>query len=129
MNFPRFKGFTLIEVLAASAILASVLASFVVYSAENLSLSRNVEILVRATVLAEREMERIKQALEASQQGRIAGGLSELEDHFLIRRTLTSIHTDLTRIEVTLGYDTDRNRVLDLSEELVSLKTQHATRN
>lgn len=129
MNSRPFHGFTLIEVLTASTILATVLVSLITFSAENLTASRDMEILVRATLLAERETERIKQALDASQQGQIAGWSNTLGNGFIANRTLIPIRANLDRVDVSVGHDTNGNLVLDAAEVIVSLRTQYAKGN
>jgi len=63
MKKPTQKGFTLIEVLAAVLILAGSITPVILYSADSMAVSREMEQRVKSTLLAQAEMEKLKNTL------------------------------------------------------------------
>ncbi|RKY08604.1 MAG: hypothetical protein DRP66_04220, partial [Planctomycetota bacterium] len=63
MKTLKRKGFTLIEFLAAMLILSGSIVTVLLYSADSLSVSMDVERRVKSALFAEREMEKIKNTL------------------------------------------------------------------
>lgn len=125
----KIKGFTFVEVLASILILAGVITPFILYAADNLAMSMEIERRVKSTLLAEGEMEKIKNALRKSFETDFTAWSNNLGDNFLARRTSTDVSSTLKIIEVSVGYDADGNGSLGTDEIMVTLTTQYAKRS
>jgi len=80
------KGFTFVEVLASILILAGVITPFILYAADNLAVSLEIERKVKSTLLAEGEMEKIKNVLRKSFETDFTAWSNNLGDNFLVSR-------------------------------------------
>ncbi len=125
----RTKGFTFVEVLASILILAGVITPFILYAADNLAMSMEIERRVKSTLLAEVEMEKIKNVLRKSFDTDFTSWPNNLGDNFLASRTSTDVSSTLKIIEVSVGYDADKNGSLGTDEVMVTLTTQYAKRS
>jgi prepilin-type N-terminal cleavage/methylation domain-containing protein len=123
------KGFTFVEVLASILILAGVITPFILYAADNLAMSMEIERRVKSTLLAEGEMEKIKNVLRKSFDTDFTAWPSSLGDNFLAGRTSMDVSLTLKIIGVSVGYDTNKNGLLGTDEIRVTLTTQYAKRN
>jgi prepilin-type N-terminal cleavage/methylation domain-containing protein len=123
------KGFTFVEVLASVLILAGVITPFILYAADNLAMSMEIERKVKSTLLAEGEMEKIKNVLRKSFDTDFTAWPSSLGDNFLAGRTSMDVSLTLKIIGVSVGYDTNKNGLLGTDEIRVTLTTQYAKRN
>jgi len=126
----KIKGFTFVEVLASILILAGVITPFILYAADNLAMSMEIERRVKSTLLAEGEMEKIKNALRKSFETDFTAWLSSFEGNYLAKGESTLNETQTLKIiEVSVGYDADKNGSLGTDEIMVTLTTQYAKRN
>jgi Tfp pilus assembly protein PilV len=125
----KTKGFTFVEVLASILILAGVITPFILYAADNLTVSMEIERKVKSTLLAEGEMEKIKNVLRKSFDTDFTAWSSILGDSYLASRTSTDVSSTLKIIGVSVGYDADKNDSLEPDEIMVTLTTQYAKRN
>jgi prepilin-type N-terminal cleavage/methylation domain-containing protein len=123
------KGFTFVEVLASILILAGVITPFILYAADNLAMSMEIERRVKSTLLAEVEMEKIKNILRKSFETDFTSWPSSLGDSYLASRTSMDVSSTLKIIGVSVGYDADKNGSLGTDEIVVTLTTQYAKRN
>ena len=123
------KGFTFVEVLASILILAGVITPFILYAADNLAMSMEIERRIKSTLLAEVELEKIKNILRKSFETDFATWPSSLGDSYLASRTSTDVSSTLKIIGVSVGYDADKNGSLGTDEIMVTLTTQYAKRN
>ncbi|MFC1762524.1 prepilin-type N-terminal cleavage/methylation domain-containing protein [Planctomycetota bacterium] len=126
MRRKRNNGFTLIEVLAATVILSGTILGFIRIMGDNLSVSRQTELRLTSTLLAEGEVERIKAALFDDFATDVSAWSTDLGNDYRASRTVTSVSTYLKRIAVEVGYDTDGDSSLDSGEVLLTLTTQYA---
>jgi Tfp pilus assembly protein PilV len=125
----KAKGFTFVEVLASILILAGVITPFILYEADNLAMSMEIERRVKSTLLAEGEMEKIKNVLRKSFETDFASWPSSLGDSYLASRTSADVSSTLKIFEVSVGYDANKNGSLETDEIMVTLTTQYAKRN
>jgi Tfp pilus assembly protein PilV len=125
----KAKGFTFVEVLASILILAGTIVPFIQYAADNLAMSMEIERRVKSTLLAEGEMEKIKNVLRKSFETDFTYWPSSLGDSYLASRTSTDVSSTLKIIGVSVGYDADKNGSLGTDEIMVTLTTQYAKRN
>jgi len=125
----KTEGFTFVEVLASALILTGVITPFILYAADNLAMSMEIERRVKSTLLAEGEMEKIKNVLRKSFETDFAAWPSSLGDSYLAGRTSTDVSSTLKIIGVSVGYDTNKNGLLGTDEILVTLTTQYAKRS
>ena len=123
------KGFTLVEILAAVLILAGSIVPVMLYAADNLAISRRTEQKVKSTILAEAEMEKIKNTLRNSFDTDFTAWSASLGNNFVADRTAADISSTLKTAEVSVGYDTNSNASLDAAEIMITLKTQIVERN
>jgi prepilin-type N-terminal cleavage/methylation domain-containing protein len=123
------RGFTFIEVLASVLVLAGTIVPILTFTADSLSTSIEIERRVKSTLLAEGEMEKIKNVLRKSFDTDFTAWPSSLGNNYLADRTSTDISSTLKIIEVSVGYDTDRNGLLGTDEIMITLKTQYAQRS
>ena len=123
------KAFTLIEVLASVAILSGIIVTVLLWSADGLAASMELERISKSTLLAEVEMEKIKSALRVDYEEDFTGWSSDLGDNFFAARYETRPSLTLKIAEVNVGYDTDKSGELDAAEIMVTLTTQVAERN
>jgi len=129
MQRTTIKGFTFVEVLASILILTGVITPFILYAADNLAMSMEIERRVKSALLAEGEMEKIKNVLRKSFDTDFTAWSNNLGDNFLARRTSTDVSLTLKIIEVSVGYDADGNGALGTDEIMVTLTTQYAKRS
>jgi Tfp pilus assembly protein PilV len=125
----KAKGFTFVEVLASILILAGVITPFILYAADNLAMSMEIERRVKSTLLAEGEIEKIKNILRKSFETDFTSWPSSLGDSYLASRTSTDVSSTLKIIGVSVGYDADKNGSLGTDEIMVALTTQYAKRS
>ncbi|MHC4126184.1 MAG: type IV pilus modification PilV family protein [Planctomycetota bacterium] len=123
------KGFTFIEVLASVLLLAGIIVPFIQYAADNLTMSMEIERKVTSNLLAEVEMEKIKNVLRKSFDTDFTAWSSNLGNNYLASRTSTDVSLTLKIVEVSVGYDTDKNNSLGTDEITVTLTTQYAKRS
>ena len=124
----RPKGFTLIEVLGALAILAGAVVSIILCGANGLAASRDIEQTVRSTLLAESEIEYIKGVCAKDHTVFWMATTKALGDGYLVRSWLWSQpgRQELRDAQVWVGYDTDGDGSLDASEIRIWLVTMLA---
>jgi Tfp pilus assembly protein PilV len=125
----KARGFTFVEVLASALILTVAIIPIIICTADNLAASLEIERMVKSTLLAEAEMEKIKNVLRKSFETDFAAWPSSLGDSYLAGRTSTDVSSTLKIIGVSVGYDTDKNGSLGTDEIRVTLTTQYAKRN
>ncbi len=123
------KGFTFVEVLASVLILAGTIVPFIRYAADNLAMSLEIERRVKSNLLAEVEMEKIKNVLRKSFETDFTAWSSALGNNYLAGRTSTDVSSTLKIIGVSVGYDADKNGSLGTDEITVTLTTQYAKRS
>ena len=123
------KGFTLVEVLASVLLLAGTIVPFIMYAADSLAMSLEIERKVKSTLLAEAEMEKIKNTLRKSFETDFTAWPSNLGDGYLAGRAATDVSSTLKSIEVSVGYDANGNGALGSEEIMVTLTTQNAKRS
>jgi prepilin-type N-terminal cleavage/methylation domain-containing protein len=123
------KGFTLVEVLASVLILSGTIVLLIRYAADNLAVSLDIERRIKSVLLAEGEMERIKNVLRKSFDTDFTTWSNSLEDNYLVSRTSTDVSTTLKIIVVSVGYDADVNGSLETDEIMATMTTQYAKRS
>ncbi len=123
------KGFTFVEVLVSVLLLAGTIVPFIQYAADNLAMSMEIERRVKSNLLAEVEMEKIKNVLRKSFETDFTAWSSSLGDNYLASRKSTDVSSTLKIIGVSVGYDTDKNGSLGTDEIMVTLTTQYAERS
>lgn len=129
MSASKTKAFTLVEVLASVLILSGTIVTIIKYSADGLAASLEIERRTKSTILAESEMEKIKNALRKSFDKDFTAWPSALGGNFLANRTVTDVSTTLKIIEVSVGYDADGDGTLGTDEIMVTVTTQNVRRN
>ena len=125
----KTKGFTFVEVLASVLILAGTIVPLITFAADNLAMSMEIERRVKSTLLAEGEMEKIKNVLRKSFETDFTAWSSSLGNNYLTSRTSTDVSSTLKIIGVSVGYDADKNGSLGTDEIMVTLTTQYAERS
>ncbi len=110
-------------------ILSGSIVTVLLYSADSLSVSMDVERRVKSTLLAEREMEKIKNTLRASFDTDFTAWSGSLGDNFLISRTSSDVNATLKIAAVSVGYDRDKDSTLDSDEILTAITTKIVERN
>ncbi len=123
------KGFTFVEVLASVLLLAGIIVPFIQYAADNLAISMEIERRVKSNLLAEVEMEKIKNVLRKSFETDFTAWSSALGNNYLAGRTSTDVSSTLKIIGVSVGYDADKNGSLGTDEIMITLTTQYAKRS
>lgn len=118
------KAFTLIEVLASVAILSGIIVTVILWSADGLAASMELEQTSKSTLLAEVEMEKIKSTLRDDFTENFTAWSSDLGDNFLADRSETVVSSRLKIVEVSVGYDADKSGTLGSDEKMVTLITQ-----
>jgi len=129
MNRSKKKGFTFVEVLASVLILAGTTIPIIAFAADSLSTSLKIERIVNSTLLAEGEMEKIKNVLRKSFDTDFTAWSNDLGNNYLAERTSTDISSTLKIIEVSVGYDINGNGSLGTDETIITVKTQYAERS
>jgi prepilin-type N-terminal cleavage/methylation domain-containing protein len=129
MKIIKTKGFTLVEVLASILILSGVIVVLVTYAADTMLMSLKIERMVKSILLAEGEMEKIKNTLRKSFGTDFTVWPVSLGNSYLAARTSTDISVTLKIIGVSVGYDTNQNGSLGTDEIIVTYKTQYAKRS
>jgi len=129
MREQKTKAFTLVEVLASVIILAGTIVTIIMYAADGLAANLNLERRLKSTLLAEREMEKIKNTLRNSFDTDFTTWPGSLGDNYLADRTATDVSSTLKIIEVSVGYDADDDGSLGTDEIMVTVTTQNAERS
>ncbi|MGB8227141.1 MAG: prepilin-type N-terminal cleavage/methylation domain-containing protein [Sedimentisphaerales bacterium] len=124
----KTKGFTLVEVLASILILSGTIVVLVTYTADTMLTSLKTEQMVKSILLAEGEMEKIKNTLRKSFGTNFTVWPVSLGNNYLAARTSTDVSLTLKIIGVSVGYDTNQNGSLGTDEIIVTFKTQYAKR-
>jgi len=122
-------GFTFVEVLASVLILAGTIVPIILYAADGLATSIEIERRVKSVLLAEGEMEKIKNVLRKSFNTDITIWPSSLGNNYLASRIPKVVNPTLKIIEVSVGYDANGNGSLGTDEIMVTLTTQYADRS
>ena len=122
-------GLTLVEVLASVIILAGTIVTIIMYTADGLAASKEMEQRTRSTLLAEREIEKIKNTLRKSFETDFTAWPSTLEGNYLASRTATDLSSTLKTIEVSVGYDTNGDGTLGTDEIMITVATKNVRRN
>jgi hypothetical protein len=125
----KTKGFTLVEVLVSGLILAGTTVVLITYEADALAMSMKIERTVKSVLLAESEMEKIKNTLYKSFGTDFTVWPSSLGGNYFAVRSSTSVSLTLKIIGVSVGYDTNKNGSLETGEYIITYKTQYAKRN
>ncbi len=125
----KTKGFTFVEILASTLILAGTIVPIILYAADSLATSMEIERRVKSVLLAEGEMEKVKNVLRKSFDTDFTAWPSSLGNNYLASRTSTDVNQTLKIIEVSVGYDANGNGMLGADEIMVTLTTQYAERN
>jgi Tfp pilus assembly protein PilV len=125
----KTKGFTLVEVLVSGLILAGTTVVLITYEADALAMSMKIERTVKSVLLAEGEMEKIKNTLRKSFETDLTTWPSSLGGNYFAVRSSTSVSSTLKIIGVSVGYDTNKNGSLESGEIIITYKTQYAKRN
>lgn len=123
------KGFTLVEVLVSGLILAGTIAVLIAYAADALAISMKIERMVKSVLLAEGEMEKIKNTLYKSFETSFTVWPSSLGSNYFAGRSSTDVSSTLKIIGVSVGYDINKNGSLEPDEIIVTYKTQYAKRS
>lgn len=129
MRGSKTKAFTLVEVLASVLILAGAIVTIIKYSADGLAASLEIERRTKSTLLAESEMEKIKNTLRKSFETDFSTWPNSLGDSFLANRTAADLSSTLKIVEVSVGYDANADSLLAADEIMVTLVTQNVKRN
>lgn len=129
MSASKTKAFTLVEVLASVLILGGTIVTIIKYSADGLATSLEIERRTKSTLLAESEMEKIKNSLRKSFETDFTTWPSSLGNNYLASRAVTDVSTTLKIIEVSVGYDADGDGTLSIDEIMVTVTTQNVSRN
>lgn len=125
----KTKGFTLVEVLVSGLILAGTTVVLITYEADALAMSMKIERMVKSVLLAESEMEKMKNTLRKSFETDLTTWPSSLGGNYFAVRSSTSVSSTLKIIGVSVGYDTNKNGSLESGEIIITYKTQYAKRN
>lgn len=125
----KTKGFTFVEVLASVLLITGAVVPLITFSADSLSTSIEIERKVRSMLLAEAEMEKIKNVLRKSFDTDFTAWSGDLGNDYLAERTSSDVSSTLKVIGVSVGYDVNKNGSLDSSEIMVTLTTQYAERS
>jgi Tfp pilus assembly protein PilV len=128
MKRHKRQGFTFVEVLATVLLLAATSIPMITFAADSLSTSIEIERRVKSTLLAEVEMEKIKNVLRKAFDTDFTAWPSNLGNNYFAIRTSTDISSTLRIIQVSVGYDVNGNGSLGTDEIMVTLKTQYADR-
>ncbi len=125
----KTKGFTFVEVLASVLILAGTIVPFIQYAGDNIAMSMEIERRVKSNLLAEVEMEKIKNVLRKSFETDFTVWSPNLGNNYLAGRISTDVSSTLKIIGVSVGYDANKNGLLGTDEITVALTTQYAKRS
>lgn len=123
------KAFTLVEVLASVIILAGTIVTIIMYAADGLAANLQLERRLKSVLLAEREMEKIKNTLRNSFDTDFTTWPGGLGNNYFADRTATDVSSTLKIIEVSVGYDDDDDGSLGTDEIMVTVTTQNAERS
>ena len=119
-------GFTLVEVLAAVLLLSGTIVGFITYAADSIRYAVDAEHAVKSTLLAEQELEKIKNTFRHAYDTDVTAWSTALGNGYLISRSVTTLGALLKRISVSVGHDKDEDSVLDSDEIQITVTTQNA---
>jgi len=125
------KGFTLIEVMTATALIGLVLVAVMQIVPGMLKVSRQVEVTTKATFLAEKKIEEIRSLICADYSvDRTQAATAFPSPDTLYKFTVSDdAAANIKVINVTVWNDDDGDNVVDANEYSVSLDTKAADRH
>ena len=123
------NGFTLVEIIGSVLVMTVVIVPFITFAANNFTVGMEIERKTRSNLLAEAEIEKIKNTLSKSFETAFTAWSSDLGDSYLVTRTSTDVSDTLKIIDVSVGYDDDENGSLGADEIMSTFVTQYAKRN
>ena len=124
----RFEGFTLTEVIMASALLIIALVPILRALTTSHVTSTLVEQRTRGLVLAQGKLDRIRAQSVYDYASTYTETNSVLDGSYLCNVTDSAVTSDLRQITVEVGYDLSGNSVLEAGEVEVTLTTLIAKR-
>jgi len=124
----RFAGFTLTEVVIASALLIIAIVPILkALTTANLN-TVTIEHKTRSLTLAQSKLDEIKARSVYSYSSSFAESNTSLDGSYLANVTDTGSGSDIRTITVQVGYDLDDNSILAADEIQITLKTLIAKR-
>ena len=124
----RFGGFTFTEVIAASVILAVAIVPILRGLTISQFQNKIIENKARSRILAQAELDRIKVRSIYHYTDAFSQSDLSLDGHYLCNIDDTTIETNLRKIVLSVGYDSNKNDQLEEDEILVTLSTYIARR-
>jgi len=128
INKKHRKGFTLVEVVVASLLLAAAMVPILqALTAAHVS-SVTIEQRTRSLALAQAKLDKIKARSIYGYTGSFTESNTSLDGSYLCNVVDTSISSNLRKITVSVGYDENGNGALTSGEVEVTLATYIANR-
>jgi len=124
----RPAGFTLTEVVVASALLIVAMVPILKALTSAHVVSSIIEHKTRSLTLAQAKLEDIRARSIYNYSGTFAGTSTSLDGPYLCTVTDSGSGTDLRTVAVSVGYDSNTNNTLDSGETEVTLTTLLARR-
>jgi len=128
LNTPARGGFTLTEVVVASALLIIAIVPILKGLTSVHVHASQIEYKTRALNIAQARLEEIKARSVYNYGSSYSESNTRIDGVYLRTVTDTAISANLRHITVICGYDADGNRVLAAGETLVTLETLIARR-
>jgi type II secretory pathway pseudopilin PulG len=114
---------TLVELLLATVLLGVAAVPIVQAFAHGLATSREVETRTRAMLLAQQQMETAVAAAMANFSQNLGAASQNLGGGYLATVVQTTKTSTTKLVTVQVGFDTNKNNVLETSEVLVTFGT------
>lgn len=124
----RLCGFTLTEVIVASALLITAIVPILKALTSVHVNAIKIEHKTRSLNLAQTKLDEIKARSFYDYDDAYSENSKAIDGSYLCTVTDKSVSTDLRMLVVMVGYDTDSNKTLSAAETLVTLETYIARR-
>ncbi len=122
------SGFTLTEVIVASTLLVLGIIPVLRALTGSYIASKRIDYRTNSLFYAQSKLDEIRARSIYSYNSSYAQSDTQIENSYLYAVTDTTVNSDLRDVTVTVGFDVDRDSVLDQDEKLISLRTMIARR-
>lgn len=131
MVYPRAKfkkGYTLVEVLVASALLIAVSVPMLKALTRSYVFSNSIRYKTKSVVFAKSRLDRVRAIAQNSYNTSLAQSNIDMGDGYLCSVSDSGFASDIRTVTVTSGYDQDEDGTLDSDEIEITLTSKIARR-
>ena len=122
------KGYTLVEVLVASALLIAVSVPMLKALTRSYVFSNSIQYKTKSVVLAKSRLDRARAICANQYTTSLTENNTDMGQGYLCSVSDTGYSSDIRKVTVTCGYDRDEDGTLDAGEIEITLTSKIARR-